>query len=196
MPVVVTDITGAELAEEIEALIRRVPGLARRRIGPLVYGTPSGINKLRQKGRVTQVVVDRVRALIANPPPEAFSPPPKARKQKPERLSTAERGWRIAAGMKKANRIKAEARIAAGLDARNAGAALRITQRAIERTMEQRARAHDPIEQAKTLIRRSGRVVYSMSVHGGPSDKFIISGRGSEPIDTEELLQLAQGLAA
>lgn len=193
-------ITGAQLAAEIDRLLASNRGIAKRRVGKLLYGTPNGVEQIRRKGWITQKVVERVRDLCANPPPEVFTPPHKVRPKNPKpkrrRLSTAERGWRISAGIKRANRLKALARIEAGLDARKAGAALMLTQRTIEAMMEQEARGRDPVEQAKTLLRRSGRVVYSMSVHGGPKDKFIISGRGSEPIGTEELLELASRLAA
>jgi hypothetical protein len=63
---------------------------------------------------------------------------------------------------------------------------------AIRATMEAERRATDPIEQALLKIRRSRRIVYRASVHGGPPDRFYVSGKGRETIGIPELLKMAE----
>ncbi|MEO5774913.1 MAG: hypothetical protein ABIQ32_12460, partial [Sphingomicrobium sp.] len=57
------------------------------------------------------------------------------------------------------------------------------------------ARRADPAEQAKTILRRRGRVAYSMSVHGGRADLFFVSGIGKD-LTFDELLAAAKRVSA
>ena len=49
--------------------------------------------------------------------------------------------------------------------------------RAIDATLLELERQKCPVEQAALALRRRGRIVYRLSVHGGPRDTFFCSGK-------------------
>lgn len=91
---------------------------------------------------------------------------------------------------------EAEKRIEKGLPAGRAdNVHVKLAQRALE---EQRAQLHRqacPVERAKLALRRRGRVVYSMAVHGGRRDLFYVDGLGRD-INAERLLAEAERVSA
>jgi hypothetical protein len=72
---------------------------------------------------------------------------------------------------------------------------LKIAQRAVIQQREEAARLADPIEQAKVVLQRRGRVVHSMAVWGGRDDRFFVTGLGRD-VTAEQLLEAAERLAA
>ena len=67
-----------------------------------------------------------------------------------------------------------------GADARRAagdGVTAKIAQREIEKRAADAARLADPLEQAKTRLRRRGFTVFAAEVTGGPEGKFYVGGR-------------------
>lgn len=67
-----------------------------------------------------------------------------------------------------------------GADARRAagdGVTARIAQREIDKRAAEAARLADPLEQAKTRLRRRGFAVFAAEVTGGPKGKFYVGGR-------------------
>lgn len=197
-------VTGANLADEIEALLTRRPDLSRVRTARAAYKWSGGIEQLRKVEYPMPRTIERIRALVANPPAECIKKPmgaPRTGRRYRQTYTPRPRivdasGHRIAAGVRRSKLLRAQARIDAGLPAGKAGQAMKLTQMALEAQHRETARLACPIEQAKTLLRRRGRVVFSASVYGGPKDRFIISGRGSETISTDELLAMAKRLAA
>lgn len=206
-------VTGAELAAEIDAFLERT-GMGRGRFSNLVFDCGTGLNKLRDVGRPRAETVAKVRAFLANPPPSALAsgsagrrvsdraplgdrryaanrePPtdlaaePVARRKHVRRCDAIRRGIVRAA----------EERIDAGLPASAASSAnIRTAQRAIEEVRREQARVEDPVEQAKVVLRRRGRVVYAASVAGGPADRFVVSGMGCE-VTAEQLIAAAARL--
>jgi hypothetical protein len=81
------------------------------------------------------------------------------------------------------------------LTSSNQGAHAFMQQQQRERWESEQARLADPVEQAKTALRRRGRTVYSMSVHDGPADRFFCSGLGRD-VTGEQLIAEAERLAA
>lgn len=195
-------MTGSDLAAELDTLLAGDPKLSKWRIGKIVYGCKCGVETIRRRLRVLPLTVERVRALCANPPPEAYAKPlgrpaqPKAPRA-PRKIAchrrpiTEAHSTKMLAGIKRSQRAQAKERIAQGLDSASASPGVRITQRYLEKQAADMARIADPVEQAKLKLRRNNRVVFSESVYGGRKDRFIVSGRGRESISTAELMALA-----
>lgn len=185
-------MTGAELAAQLDEFLATRPELSRWRIGVMLYGRRSGIDSLRRIGQPTAKMIARIQGIIDNPPPDAFKRVQQRAERKPRRARNPANALN---GLKRSNRQRAEARISAGLPL-GGGQAVRLTQIALQKLRSDEERLKDPLEQAKTKLRRNGRVVYSMSIYGGPADKFIVSGRGSEPVSANEIMAMARRLAA
>jgi hypothetical protein len=71
----------------------------------------------------------------------------------------------------------------------------KLNRRQAEESAEQQRRAECPIEQAVLALRRRGRVVYRMSVHGGDHDLFFVQGLGRDRT-ADDVLELAAKVAA
>lgn len=202
-------ISGADLAAEIDAYLAR-SGMAKSRFGWLVFGRPSGLESMRSTKRPAPATIRKVRAFIANPPADALSRPVNPSRPKRARAASsvdikvngdgAERA-RIDRANRKAsdavrqrNRAAALERINAGLSSGKApNVHLRITQRELEREIDEKRRAECPIEQAKTKIRRATRLpVFAAEVSGGPKGKIYV---GRKLMSERELLKYAEELA-
>lgn len=67
-----------------------------------------------------------------------------------------------------------------GSDARRAagaGVTAKVARREIDKRAADTARLADPLEQAKTRLRRRGFTVFAAEVTGGPKGKFYVGGR-------------------
>jgi hypothetical protein len=62
-------ITGAELADQVEAVIAE-HNLSKRKVGELIYSNGHGVDLLRGAGRPHKATIEKVRAFLANPPIE------------------------------------------------------------------------------------------------------------------------------
>lgn len=89
---------------------------------------------------------------------------------------------------------KAQERVEQGLSANSAPPALRFAQRKLEQAMEDQARALDPVEQAKSILRRRYKPVVSMAVYGGPKDLFVVGTKRN--VSQQDLLSMAAEMAA
>jgi hypothetical protein len=183
-------ITGAYLADQIEAMLKRRPDVSPSKLGYLLRGRRSGINDLRAIENPKPETVTRVLDIIANPPPEVLY---LTRDQYKPRKYNPEANQRRCAAIRRSVSAMARERNAKGLSAASAStAAVRLAQQAIEDLQKEQARLADPIEQAMTKLRRARRVVYRASVHGGPHNRFYISGMGTKTISERELLKMAR----
>lgn len=100
---------------------------------------------------------------------------------------------RRADSAKRATIAKAEARLDAGAT-RSGNIHINMAMRVVEAQRAEEARRACPIEQAKLVLQRRGRIVYSMAVHGGASDLYFISGLGKD-LTAEQLLTEAERVA-
>jgi hypothetical protein len=186
--------TGAELAAELDALIAE-HGLSKTKVSVHLFKAKGGIEVIRRRRTVKPVTIDRVRSLLADPPLGALRrerkargvlPPPaltKAEHQQYHRRprQNGSKFERTAATARKGATSEAKALLERDPDAthgRNGvvtGAlnALKAQQAAEERQA-------DPLEQAKLALQRKGRTVYASSVVGGPNNRFVVSGLGTE----------------
>jgi hypothetical protein len=187
-------MTGAELATELEALLASNPRLSKWRTGNYLFSSRYGIGTLRKTKLVRQATIIKVRAFIANPPAEAFKRPSTGSRGRTP--CSAEANERRKASIRRSVSRKARALIAGDESILTTGGRVNQTVAtamvAIRATMEAERRATDPIEQALLKIRRSRRIVYRASVHGGPPDRFYVSGKGRETIGIPELLKMAE----
>jgi len=102
-----------------------------------------------------------------------------APRPKPEPLTQApECGWAVA------RKVQAKRRAAVTAAKRHkprqiktAGVGALQAARAIDATLLELERQKCPVEQAALALRRRGRIVYRLSVHGGPRDTFFCSGK-------------------
>lgn len=183
----VCTIPGALLADELEALLKRRPDLAKSKVGMIVRGKSNGIADLRKTPMVSPRTAAKVREFIANPPDEA-----KRKLRSEYKRPDFGVGYRIAAGIRRSAARKAQERIDAGLSAESASsAALRLTQRDMEANLREQGRLSDPIEQAKSKLQRARYVpVCSMSIYGGDPSLFRVGQKTN--LTTDQLLQMAE----
>lgn len=208
-------ITGAMLAAELDALIVRIPALGKKRIGQILYNSSNGVEQIRRKVKPTTATIEKVRAFVANPPAEAFKPEPivkvPSRRRSPARPSvqrgiaraqheqalrdraTDQVNARRAQAVRRAQAEKARAMLDAGsTPGAHDPVSLKMAFRSLSATREQQEREVDPVEQAKTLLRRRYTPVCSMAVYGGPADRFVVGMRKDLTLD--QMLGLAAGL--
>ena len=185
-------MTGAELAAELDALVARDPRISKWRTGQLLFNSRYGIGTLRKTKLVRQSTIIKVREFIANPSPETYKRPCVGGSR--GTISSGANERRKAAIRRSISR-KARALLAGDETVRTAGGkinqSISAAMVAIRATQEAEHRAHDPVEQALTKVRRT-RICYRASVHGGPHNRFFISGRGRETISERELLEMAE----
>lgn len=181
--------TGAELAAELDALIVE-HGLSKKHVGVRLFGSSGGIECLRRKPRPYQITVDKVRALIADPPIEELrgkrtwtrrAPPAPRDPTAPPDTDAGDRQVtkvaQLGASIRRGQEQAAAEKLDAGLKPKNSFE--RALMGNIERRREEEARQADPVEQAKLALQRKGRTVYSASVVGGPKHLFVVSGLGT-----------------
>lgn len=183
-------MTGPQLADALERLLKQRPDIARTKLGHILRNKSNAIDDIRKWDNPKPATVAKVLAFIANPPAEAcYIPMDKRRRPGPAR------NQRRIAAIRRSTTNRAMARIEKGLSAESASdACTRFAQREIEARILENKRLDDPIEQALLKVRKT-RIVYRASVHGGPHDRFYISGKGRETISEKELLKLAQKVA-
>lgn len=84
MPTRTSVLTGPALADQLTDYAR-AHGLALSRVGNHLMGSPSGISRLRVRGRrPQQKTVDRIRAFLASPPPASLKAQPKGGPRVPD----------------------------------------------------------------------------------------------------------------
>lgn len=92
------------------------------------------------------------------------------------------------------NRKAAEAFLDGGKTAEQApSVSLKIEARKVEAARREQGRLLDPVEHAKTLLRRRYPMVVNAEIVGGPKGKFVV---GNRTVDEKELLAMAGRLAA
>jgi hypothetical protein len=178
-------MTGVELAAELEVLLLANPHISKWRTGKLLFNSRQGIKVLKRSRTVQQATIIKVREFIANPPDDVFKRP-----------CGGNNGRVATTGIRKSISRKAIALLAGDQSVLTTGGkvshAVAAAMVAIQNTQETERRAADPVEQALLKLRRSRRIVYRASVHGGPDDRFYVSGKGKETVDVPELLKMAE----
>jgi hypothetical protein len=186
-------MTGVELAAELEVLLLANPHISKWRTGKLLFNSRQGIKVLKRSRTVQQATIIKVREFIANPPDDVFKRPCGGNNG---RVATTDAKERRKAGIRKSISRKAIALLAGDQSVLTTGGkvshAVAAAMVAIQNTQETERRAADPVEQALLKLRRSRRIVYRASVHGGPDDRFYVSGKGKETVDVPELLKMAE----
>lgn len=191
-------VTGIELADEIDAFIAE-HGLSRQRVSHHVLGYGSAIAGLRKRSLPRPETVKAVRDFLADPGPlhDLVPMPFSARVRRAAPCSFANDSVRFQRGAQLAlrtNRLAAEAFLDSGKSAEDAkSVSLRIEARKVEERRRQEALRVNPIEHAKTLLRRRYPMVVNAEVVGGPKGKFVV---GNRTVDEKELLAMAGRLAA
>jgi hypothetical protein len=184
---------GDALALELERFCQ-ANGIAPTRFGKICCSGRGSILRILRRNQPTDYLVAQIRAGLDNPPAELFAPR-KARRQ----LATsydAEKIRRSAArradAVRKGAIAKAMHRIEQGLgpaDVRGGGVHIRIAQIAIESRLKEEARLADPVEQAKTILRRRYAPVVSAEIVNGPAGMFVV---GRKTVSKSEMLEMAE----
>jgi hypothetical protein len=200
---VVAGPSGAELAAEVDLLIEK-HGLSKSAVGRHLLNQGSGVEALRKSAHPRRATVERVRALLADPPIEQLrarapvgdrrfkpaKPAPAPRRdptQPPETpsLDQADKqrlnGQRYASEVRRGQEREAAALVDQGVDPSSVKSTFQgnLMRQIIARRADE-ARQADPVEQAKIALQRKGRTVYAASVVGGPKNRFVVSGLGTE----------------
>lgn len=97
----------------------------------------------------------------------------------PDRAKTDRANKRRGDAVRRAVLAKAEALLDAGATTA-ISVHVRMAMRVAKQQRAEAARHSCPTEQAKMILQRRGRVVYSMAVHGGSPDRFFCSGLGQD----------------
>jgi hypothetical protein len=157
------------------------------------------VTELKRRERPSDEIVERVRAAIADPPAELFQ----RRRQRRSNLESSgefEKFRRANAKrsdtIRKRSHAKAMARIEQGLgpaDVRGGGVHVRIAQIAIEQRLEEERRRLDPVERAKTILRRRYAPVVGAEIVGGAAGMFVV---GRKLVNEREMLAMAEAMAA
>lgn len=128
--------------------------------------------------------------------PARAEPPPGAGHPIVDRAKHDIRQKRMADNVKRDAMARAEAMVDAGArPTRDTNVYVKILMRAVEMKRAEDARLSCPVEALKTRLRRKGRVVYSMSVHGGAPDRYFCSGIGQD-VTAEQLFAYAERISA
>lgn len=190
------EVTGEQLAAELEAFLDRRPDVSRKRLAAKVYKWSGGIKQLRGVCWPTPRLVERARSLIANPPPELLKKPmgrPPTGRKAERRIGYARpprpvQSERRVAHHRRIQNAKALARIEAGIAP--SGGAQRLAQQAMRAVLEERKRQQDPIEQAKIALRKRYTPVFDGAVVGRPG-VFVV---GTKTLCLDEMLAMAGAL--
>lgn len=181
-------MTGNDLADALEEMLRKRPDIARTKVGMILRGKRNGIDDFRNAKKPKAVTVAKVLAFIADPPSDA-----KHIRRTPVRQPCSERRR---AGIRKAITRKAKALLQGDPSALTSGGRINAAVGAavirLQVMQAAQERMNDPIEQALRKLRSSRRIVYRASVYGGPHNRFYISGRGRQTISERELMQIAE----
>lgn len=201
--------TGKELAAQLDALIAK-HGLAKSRVGLAIYGTKNGVEHLRRIRRPSADKVERVQALLANPPLDRLRyqrlprkavtrlarPDPTQRPDTPD-LDAAERFRRsqalIGANVRRQQEQTAAKLLDAGVKPGQLTGFQAHQVREIQRRRDDEARAKDPVAQAQLTLQRKGKTVYRASVCGRSAKKFVVSGCNRD-VPEQDLVALADGM--
>lgn len=155
-------MTGADLAAQLDELLRRNPSLSKWRIGILVHNRRQGVESLRISKNPRPGTVAKVLAILQAPPPEAFKKPPRyVPPKQPRRVSSQTRTQKAIRSALKAQQEAEQARLA------------------------------DPVEQAKSILRRRYSPVVSAEVVNGPRGKFVV---GRKVVSQTELMDMAAAM--
>lgn len=190
-------ISGAELMAEVDAFIA-TNGLSASRFSKLAFGRPSALREMRRTAVPIDSTIERARAFMANPPPEAFAP---RRTGRPRGVSIlpatdAQRVHRarIGGAVRRGINNRAQARIDAGLPpSLSSGANVKLAQETLIRQQVEIDRLADPVEKAKTVLRKRFAPVVNAEVVDGPAGKYLV---GRKFVSKAELLAWADRLAA
>jgi hypothetical protein len=195
--------TGAEMAAALDALIA-THELSKTRVGMKLTGCKGGVEILRKRATITPLMVDRVRALLADPPIAELRGPRSAKASAPAKKGAAvgrvgaptkdrdpteppptplmdlaekqrRNGQRHVAAVRRGREAEATRKLDAGEKPKNSFELSLMSN--IERRREEAKRQADPVEQAKLALQRRGRVVHSATIHGGRRGYFIVGGQ-------------------
>jgi hypothetical protein len=202
-------LAGAPVAAEIDAWLAARPDLVRTRVLDWLGFSGGYLRKLRDGARIQRRTVERMRALLANPPLDRLKAAAPSERPRATRCDTTAKpespvmdGLTVAfqhiAKARRAVSIEAQRILAANPNAtkgRNQSVSSAIAD--LRRQWHEAARQADPIEQAKTALRQRGRVVFDASVDGGRKGRFFVSGQVDEngrrkQLTDVELIKLAQ----
>lgn len=182
--------TGAEIAAELDALLKRRPDLSAYKMGKAIRNKGNALDEIRATPRIKAVTVKKIRDFIACPEEARYIP----RSEYKERAPGF--GQRIAAGIRRASVRKAREHLATGQDIMSAPqAAVRLAGLAVLEQIKEEQRRTCPIEQAKIELRKQRYTpVCSMAVFGGDPALFRVGSRTNVTLD--ELLAIAARKAA
>jgi hypothetical protein len=149
-----------------------------------------------QSKRICEVETGAVCRPVAPAPSREPAPSSPARAQPmPERDRAELVNRRRSVAVDRARIARAEALIDSGkVLTGKTDPGLKIAMRAVQTRRAEEARLFDPIEQAKTTLRRRYAPVCSMAVHGGDPNLFQVGHRKN--LTGEELLAMAERIAA
>lgn len=189
--------TGAELAAAIRkwAADNRAPLI---RISLFLFNSQSGVRTLSEAKHPKDETIAKVRAFLDHPPSTDELPrrPPQNRPAYVPRPLRANGGALAVAQVRRTQTKRAQNWLDAGKRAEDAPTGLRLEIRAEEKRRVELARQADPVEQAKTIIRRKTRAPVFGAEYAdppGPKGKFFI---GRRLVTKNELLAEAERLAA
>lgn len=182
-------VSGEDLANEICAAIDANPAICKTAFGLRLFNCRNGVETLRRSKTVRPATIAKVRAILADPPLRQERPPratPARRRQDPTKkpdtplMDLADRqavkGARRAADVQRTAERTATELVDTGVDPSTQNAMVAGKMREILRRREDEARLVDPVEVAKTVLRKRFPAVFDATVQGGLEGRFIISG--------------------